>query len=68
MKKFKLQKSLKNGVNIYACEIDTLWGNGENLETKIDEIIYFINNDKHKSKKITKEQFERYCAEHKDEL
>lgn len=60
--------SLKNGVNIYACGIDTLWGNGESLETKIDEIIYFINNDKRKSKKITKEQFERYCAEHKDEL
>ena len=60
--------SLKNGVNIYACGIDTLWGNGESLETKIDEIIYFINDDKRKSKKITKEQFERYCAEHKDEL
>ena len=60
--------TLKNGVNIYACGIDTLWGNGESLETKIDEIIYFINDDKRKSKKITKEQFERYCAEHKDEL
>ena len=60
--------SLKNGVNIYACEIDTLWGNGESLETKIEEIIYFINDDKRKSKKITKEQFEKYCAKHKDEL
>lgn len=59
---------LKNGVNIYACGIDTLWGNGESLETKTDKIIYFINDDKRKSKKITKEQFERYCAEHKDEL
>ena len=60
--------TLKNGVNIYACGIDVLWGSGESLETKIDEIIYFINDDKRKSKKITKEQFERYCAEHKDEL
>ena len=60
--------TLKNGVNIYACGIDVLWGGGESLETKIDEIIYFINDDKRKSKKITKEQFERYCAEHKDEL
>ena len=60
--------TLKNGVNVYACGIETLLGNGETLETKTSEILYFINDDKRKSKRISKDQFEKYCAEHKDEL
>lgn len=57
---------LKNRVTIWALITKTVI-NPATLEST-ETVTYFIDDDKRKAKMITKEQFERYCAEHKDEL
>lgn len=57
---------LKNRVTIWALVTKTVI-NPATLESA-ETVTYFIDDDKRRAKMITKEQFEKYCAEHKDEL
>lgn len=57
---------LKNRVTVWAL-VTKIVVNPTTLEST-ETVTYFIDDDKRRAKMITKEQFERYCAEHKDEL
>lgn len=61
--------TFKNGAYIYACERHIYEGATLQLGKAKSQIMYFLNawsNDG--IAEISKNQFEQYCAEHKDEL
>ena len=58
--------SLKNGAVIYAMTYDSFVDFSENITTK--RVLYFLQEKGSKTIEISKEQFERWCSEHKQEL
>lgn len=59
--------SLKNGAVIYAMTYDSFIDFSENITTK--RVLYFLQEKGSKNAiELSKEQFERWCSEHKQEL
>ena len=59
--------SLKNGAVIYAMTYDSFVDFSENITTK--RVLYFLQEKGSKNAiELSKEQFERWCSEHKQEL
>ena len=59
--------SLKNGAVIYAVTYDSFIDFSENITTK--RVLYFLQEKGSKNAiELSKEQFERWCSEHKQEL
>ena len=58
--------TLKNGAVIYAMTYDSFVDFSENITTK--RVLYFLQEKGSKTIEISKEQFERWCSEHKQEL
>lgn len=62
------QYRFKNGMSIWATTVHSVKGAGETLDFEEVPLFYLWPKETEKAMLITQNQFEKFCAEHKDEL